>query len=119
MVCSRMNREIAVDVSFAVGAQIVAIWFLRTYSKVVFLHLPHVVDHVYLAVIHRLFLNHWHTTLIVPCLTVVLGVVLARMDRPIGVRILCQFSWLFALALVCVSVVVWEFAYVHTVRLYD
>jgi len=118
MVRSRMDGKLAiVDVSFSVGAQLIAIWFVRAYSEVVLCRLPLVLDDIYLAVIHRFFANHWQVLLLLPLLTVVLSILLIRMNSVIGIHILCRLGWLLALALTCYVIVVWEHAFLPVIRL--
>ncbi len=106
----------AVDMSFAVCAQAVAVWFLWAYSRVVVLRLP---DDVYLATVHKIFIGNWYLALIAPVFTAVLSASLLWMNRTTGLRILCQLSWLLALSLVCFVIVAWEFAYLPVIRLSD
>lgn len=121
MIRSRIHWKTAaaIDVSFAVCAEVVAIWFLWSYSQVTLLRLRSTVDHVYLATIHKYMIDEWQSAWIVPLVTVILGVILARMKSVLGIRILCYLSWLFALALVCFVVIAWENAYLPVIRLGD
>lgn len=107
------------DVTLAVAAEMVAVWFVRTYSAFAAYHISLTVEHAHLAAVHKLFLNKWHFLLILPFTTVILAVLCCRLNCAVGIRILCQIGWLAAFGLVCYSLVVWQQAYLPVVRLYD
>ncbi len=113
------NIRDVVDISVAVSAELLAICFAWAYSRVVLLRLQSEMEHVYLAVIHKHFIDYWYTLTLVPFLTTILGIVVVRKDCPTGVRVVCGLSWLFALFVLCVVILAWEYAYLPVIRLAD